>query len=207
MRRVTTLVALGALLLTAAWWLLLISPRNSRIADLEDQQFAAVDTEQRLRTQIRQLQEIQDREVEYIAAVGRLDALIPDQPLLEEFIDQIYALAGDTGIDLQTLAPSVPAGAEGTALREISVSVQVEGEFFELLGFLFGLSDMERLVRVDGISLATSVQDDGSTALSASLELTLFTLADLLPTASTDGSTDGSTSTTSPGPSAGSGER
>jgi Tfp pilus assembly protein PilO len=204
MRRLTTLAVLGTLLVTAAWWLFLISPRNASIADLEDQQFVAVDTEQRLRAQIRQLQEIQDREVEYVAAVGRLNALIPDQPLLEQFIDEVYALAEDTGVDLQTLAPAVPAAAEGSSLREIAVSVQIEGEFFEVLGFLFGLSDMERLVRVDGVSLASSVQEDGSTELSASLELRLFTLSDLLPLLPpTDGAT--TTTTTAPGPSAGGG--
>jgi len=153
MRRVSLFVALGALLATAAWWFLLIGPRNSSIADLHDERFVAVDSEQRLRVQIRQLQDIRDREVEYIAAVGQLDALIPDRPLLENFIEQIYALAGDTGVDLQTLSPSVPAAATiDSELREIAISAQVEGEFFEILGFLFGLSDMERLVRVDAVA-------------------------------------------------------
>ena len=142
----------------------------------------AVDTEQRLRVQIRQLQDIRDREVEYAAAVGRLDALIPERPRLEEFIEQVYALAGETGVDLQSLSPSVPAAAtDGTELRQISVSAQIEGEFFEILGFFFGLSDMERLVRVDGVALSSSTAEDGTTVLSASLELRLFTLADLLP--------------------------
>ena len=182
MRRVSLFVLLGVLLATAVWWFLLISPRNSSITDLQDQRFVAVDTEQRLRVQIRQLQEIRDREVEYIAAVGQLDALIPDRPLLEDFIEQIYALAGDTGVDLQTLSPSVPAAAtDGSELREIAVSAQIDGEFFEILGFLFGLSDMERLVRVDGVALSSSTEEDGSIVLSASLEMRLFTLADLLP--------------------------
>ena len=182
MRRVTIFVVLAALLLTAGWWMFLINPRNGRIADLEQETRVAVDAEQRLSAQIVQLQEIRDREVEYIAAVGLLDALVPDRPLLEEFIEQIYQLAGDTGVELETLAPSLPAPTtEESELREIVVSVQIEGDFFEILGFLFGLSDMERLVRVDAIALSSSEIEGGGTVLSVSLELSLFTLADLLP--------------------------
>ena len=212
MRRVSLFVALGALLATAAWWFLLIGPRNSSIADLHDERFVAVDSEQRLRVQIRQLQDIRDREVEYIAAVGQLDALIPDRPLLENFIEQIYALAGDTGVDLQTLSPSVPAAATiDSELREIAISAQVEGEFFEILGFLFGLSDMERLVRVDAVALSSSAEEDGTTILSASLQLRLFTLADLLPITvpspgdDTDGVDTTDTTSAEPGPEASTG--
>jgi len=198
MRRVSIFVALAVLLATVAWWFLLIGPRNTSIADLEDERFVAVDTEQRLRVQIRLLQDIRDREVEYAAAVGRLDALIPERPRLEEFIEQVYTLAGETGVDLQSLSPSVPVAAtDGTDLREISVSAQIEGEFFEILGFLFGLSDMERLVRVDGVALSSSTAEDGTTVLSASLELRLFTLADLLPidVPADEGTTDGGETT------------
>ncbi|MEK7252025.1 MAG: type 4a pilus biogenesis protein PilO [Actinomycetota bacterium] len=208
MRRVAIFVLLGVLLATAAWWFFLISPRNASIADLQDETFVAVDTEQRLRVQIRQLQDIRDREVEYIAAVGQLDALIPDRPLLEDFIEQVYALANDTGVELQTLSPSVPAAStDGSELREIAVSGQIEGEFFEILGFLFGLSDMERLVRVDSVALSASTEEDGTTVLSASIEMRLFTLADLLPiVAPTTGEeTDGETTNTTaaePGPGA-----
>ena len=197
MRRLGVLTLLGVLVVTALWWMFLISPRNASIGDLHDQLSAAVDTESRLRVQIVQLQEIRDREVEYQAALGKLNALIPDRPLLDEAIEQIYTLAGETGVDLQTLSPSVPAPAgEGSELREIDISAQVEGEFFELLGFLFGLSDMERLVRVDGISLSSTQDESGTTFLSASIDLRLFTTADLLPTIEPAPSSDTTTTTT-----------
>lgn len=204
MRRLGVITLLGALLVTAVWWMFLISPRNGRIDELGDQLNAAVDTESRLRAEIQQLEEIRDREVEYQAALGALNALIPDRPLLDEAIEQIYALASDTGVDLLTLSPSVPVPAEaGTELREIDISTQVEGEFFELLGFLFGLNDMDRLVRVDGISLSSTQDEGGATVLSASVELRLFTTADLFPTIDPAGgegdSTGGDNTTTTTG--------
>ena len=182
MRRKSLLAFLGVVLVTVGWWLFIIGPRNARISDLEGEHTAAVDAEQRLRVQIRQLEEIRDREVEYLAAVDTLDALIPDRPLLQDFIDEVYALSESTGIDLLSITPALPEQvSDQTELRQIAVSVQVEGRFFELLGFLFGLTDMERLVRVDAVSLASSLAEGGTTVLSAGIELRLFTLSDLIP--------------------------
>ena len=184
MRRLSLFVLLAVLLVTVAWWFFLISPRNAKIGDLQNEFTAAQDSEQRLRVQIRQLQDIRDREVEYVSAVGRLDALIPERPHLEEFIEQVHALALSTGVDLQTLSPSLPeVVGDDTELRQITVSVQIEGQFFEILGFLFGLSDMERLVRVDAVALASSAVEGQGTVLSAGIELRLFTMTDLLPAA------------------------
>ena len=181
MRRVGVLAVLAAVFVTIAWWMFLISPRNGQIADYRDDLVVAQDTEQRLRVQIRQLQEIRDREVEYRAALAELEGLIPDRPLLDEFIEEIFALTNDSGVELLSLAPSLPTTIEeGEDLREIVISGQIEGQFFEILGFLFGLSEMDRLVRVDGIAM-TSSEFEGQTLLSVGIEMRLFTLADLLP--------------------------
>lgn len=181
MRRVGVFVTLAVLVVTGAWWMFLISPKNAEIVDFEGELNAAIDTEQRLAAQINQLEAIRQSEVEYLAALGRLDSLIPERPLLEEFIEQIYALTNETGVELQTLAPSLPSSPDDSELREIAVSTQIEGEFFQVLGFLFGLNDMERLVRVDSVSVSSSTDETGGTILSASVEIKLFTLADLLP--------------------------
>jgi Tfp pilus assembly protein PilO len=201
MRRVGLLAVLAILFITAAWWMFLISPRNGQIADHQDDLVVAQDTENRLRVQIRQLQEIRDREVEYRAALGQLEALIPERPLLDEFIEEIFALTNETGVDLQTLAPSLPSATEeGSELREIVISAQIEGEFFEVLGFLFGLNEMERLVRVDGIAVSSSETETGDTILAVGIEMRLFTLADLLPPLDDIAipGDDGTTTTTAP---------
>jgi len=181
MRRIGILTGLGVFFLTAVWWMFLISPKNAQIADFEDELNVAIGNEQLLRVTINELEAIRQAEVEYLAALGQLESLIPERPLLEEFIEQVYALTIDTGVELQTLAPSVPSVSDASLLREIQVSTQIEGEFFELLGFLFGLNDMERLVRVDAVAVSASTDDIEGTVLSASVQMTLFTLADLLP--------------------------
>ena len=181
MRRAAVLAGLGVVLVTAAWWFFFISPKNGQIAEFERDLNTAIDTEQLLRVQINELEAIRQAEVQYLAALGQIDSLIPERPLLDEFIEEVYSLTTETGVDLQTLTPSLPTAVAETDLREVAVSAQIEGEFFEVLGFLFGLNDMERLVRVDAIALSSSQDDSGETILSASVEMRLFTLADLLP--------------------------
>jgi len=193
MKRIGILVGVGVLFLTAVWWMFLISPKNAEIADLEDELNVANGNELLLRVTINELENIRQAEVEYLAALGQLEGLIPERPLLEEFIEQIYALTTATGIELQTLAPSVPSVTDGSLLHEIQISAQIEGEFFELLGFLFGLNDMERLVRVDSIAVSSSQDDVEGTVLSASVSMTLFTLADLLPLLDEVGTAPGET--------------
>lgn len=181
MRRGLLLGVIAAVLLTVGWWFLLISPRNAKIDESHRSLESARDEEALLRTRIRSLEEIRDSEVEYLAALGRMETMIPERPLLEEFIDQINSLADSTGILLRSMSPSVPAAApDGSELREISVNVQAEGQFFDVVGFMFGLLELDRLVRVDGIAVTSTTDEVGGTLLSVSLQLKLFTLADLV---------------------------
>lgn len=183
MRRWVILVLLGALLLTVAWWFFFISPRNDRIAEAGSDLETARQQEMALRAQVGQLHAIRDAEVEYLAGIGKLETLIPEQPLLDRFIEDVYALCGSTGVDLLNLAPSFPVPMTGSDLRQITVAISIDGEFFEVLGFLFGIMDMERLVRVDAIAISSGQDETGATTLSVSLSLRLFTLADLVPLA------------------------
>lgn len=183
MRRWVILGVLVALLLAVAWWFFFISPRNARIAQAGDDLEAAQGQELALRAQVDQLMAIRDAEVEYLAGIGQLERLIPERPLLDEFIEDLYALCGTTGVELLNLAPAMPVPVPESSLRQITVAATVEGEFFEVLGFLFGVMDMDRLVRVDAISVSSGQNETGATELSVSLSMRLFTLADLVPIA------------------------
>lgn len=196
MRRWVLLALLLVVLLTVGWWFFLIAPRNARIAEEQDNLQAAQQQEVTLRTQIAQLQEIRESEVEYLAGIGKMEALIPEQALLDEFIDELFALTEATGVELSEMSPAEPVLVEGSELREIEIAAVVHGEFFEVLGFLFGLNDMERLVRVDAIDMLASQDEQGTTVLSVSLTMRLFSLSDLLPVVVPDTSGGSETTTT-----------
>ncbi len=201
MRRWVIFGVLLALLLAVVWWLFFISPRNTRIAQADDDLQVAQDQQMALSAQVAQLRAIRDSEVEYLAGIGEMETLIPEEPRLDEFIEDIYALCGTTGVELLNLAPAMPTLMTGSSLRQITVAVTIDGDFFEVLGFLFGVMDMDRLVRVDAIAVSSGQDETGATSLSASLSVRLFTLADLVPTTvpadgetgTTEGTTDGGT--------------
>jgi Tfp pilus assembly protein PilO len=191
-----------SVLLAVVWWFFFISPRNASITQAGDDLRAAQDQEMALAAQVDQLRTIRDAEVEYLAGIGEMETLIPERPRLDEFIEDIYALCGTTGVELLNLAPAMPVPMTESSLRQITVAVSIDGDFFEVLGFLFGVMDMDRLVRVDAIAVSSSQDEAGATSLSASLSLRLFTLADLVPVAppadTGAGTTDGTTGDTTP---------
>jgi Tfp pilus assembly protein PilO len=152
-RRVIAVIMMAILMVTAAWWFFLIAPRNSRISELNDDRDAAVAEADRLRAAIAQLESVQENDVAYLAAIGKLEAGIPEQPELALFIDEVTALAEEAGVDLEVISPTEPAPVEGLDVYEIGVSLAMRGEYFELLGLLFGLDDMERIVVVESIAI------------------------------------------------------
>jgi len=206
-RRNLLLAGLVAILVAAVWWVFFISPKNSDVSDLEAQTQSAQDAELGLRAQLSQLQAIADSELTFRTALGELESAIPENPDIADFIEALNLLAIESGVGLNSISPAQPSPVEGAQYFEINLSMAVEGQYFEILGFLFGLSDMERLVRVDSISLTpTSVDieeepvpeepaaDDSTTTsstttttlpqqeglLSASISSTLFTRTPLL---------------------------
>ncbi len=47
-------------------------------------------------------------------ASGSWRRLIPEKPLLDEFIEDLYALCGTTGVELLNLAPAMPVPVTGS---------------------------------------------------------------------------------------------
>ncbi len=178
MRRPAVLIAIvGVLLLTVLWWLFIASPRRAEVDDLRTQRDAAVITEEQLRSEKAQLLEIQENELSYMTASAALENLIPPTPDLPTFIDEVTLLAIDSSVDLLSLSPGLPTAEAFAEFATISVFIDIQGQFFEVLGFLYGLADMPRLVRVDSVTLTPTVGADGTVTVDASLNATIFTTA------------------------------
>ncbi len=160
---------LVGLLVTAAWWFLLVGPQRDRQNQAEEELQAAQDEEFILRTQLSQLQRIQDNELPYRAAIAELETEIPDQPQTASLIDQLAALADETGVLWQSGNYGNPELNEDTGLFEIPLALNVEGQFFEVLGYLYGVADLDRLVRIDGVNISPRQDEAGFTILSVNL--------------------------------------
>jgi len=152
-RRVMALSVVFLFLVTALWYFFLLSPRNGKIADLDNRLQTAISEENALRAAAVALRDVQENDVAFLAAIGQMEAGIPEEAELAVFIEEVTALAAATGIDLQSFSPSEPTISPGIPVYEITVTLAMEGEYFELLGFLFGLDDMERIVVVQAVSI------------------------------------------------------
>lgn len=185
----------AVLLVTVLWYVFLVSPKNSKIDDLEQEITTAQDEAQGLRAQKAALEAIKDSELTYRSAIAGLQRSVPAAPELAEFIEAINQIAVETGVDLSSLSPGTPQITEGEAFATIPVNMTVSAQFFELLGFFFAVSDMDRVVRIDSLTLSSSVVED-EVVLSAAINASMFTLATNLPTPSLEPPVATSTTTT-----------
>jgi type IV pilus assembly protein PilO len=167
-----------ALLLTAGWWFLLISPVNERVADAQDQLAAAENDELQLLAQRRTLQTVEDNMLEYLAALGDLEASIPPTPQTAALIDDLSVLADETGIDWRAGSYGQPQAID-SGVFEIPLAISVEGQFFEVLGYLYGMADLERLVRIDSLSISPAQDEQGFTILNVAISAKAYTSSDL----------------------------
>jgi Tfp pilus assembly protein PilO len=166
---------LGAVLLGALWYFFLVRPINERKADAEQQLETAQNDELLLRTQLSRLRKIQENELEYKTAIGQIQTSIPPAPQMDQLIDDLSALADDNGIEWTSGSYSVPTLIEGTDVYEIRVSLQVSGQFFEVLGYLYGIAELDRLVRIDSLSLAVASDDAGFVVENVTIDAVAFT--------------------------------
>ena len=163
-RSVITLVILAFVVITALWWFLMISPRNAEIDDANVALEDAKSQETILQAQIAQLRAVQDNELSFLFALGEMESSIPTDPELDAFIEDLTFLADTTGVEVFSISTAVPTLVEGSSLYTMTVALSLEGEYFEVLGFLYGLEDLERLVVVDSLSLSpTTVAEEETT--------------------------------------------
>ncbi len=197
MRRGLLIGILLALVVTAGWWFLFMAGKSSEISDFEDQTATARIEESTLQARLDELQALAAREGEFLLALGDIQKSIPQLPDGAAFIEDINRIAEETGVELLALSPNPPIASNIEGLFEISTTIRFQAPYFKVLSVLFALEDLERLVRVDAITIDAALEDDGTNLLSTTLTATAFSYSDLgavVPTAEGAG-TDGAGTT------------
>jgi Tfp pilus assembly protein PilO len=201
-------VLLVAILITALWYFFAVGPINER-ADTARTELETAQTEEFvLQTTLSRLRKIEENQLEYATAIGQLQTAVPPTPRLAELIDDLNFLADENGLEWASGSFATPVLVEGSDVYEVGFAVVVNGQFFEILGYLYGLADLDRVVRIDSVALSPSSDEAGFHNMSASLDGVAFTtgdvsfpvdLASLLPTEeeTTDDTTGGEESDTS----------
>ena len=111
----------------------------------------------------------------YLAAIGQLERSIPDSPQTASLIDDLSVLADETGVSWDSGSYGNPTEVNGEDYFEIPVNVTIQGQFFEVLGYLYGIADMDRLIRVDSIGISPTQDEAGFTILDVAIAARAFT--------------------------------
>ena len=199
MRRTSLILGvLGVVLVTALWWLFVISPTNTKITDAEDQLQSAQDNQTLLRTQLARLKKIEENQLTYLSAIGALEVGIPPTPQMPALIDKLAELAEDKGVEWNSGTYGNPTEVDDQDYFEIPISLSVKGQFFEVLGYLYGIADLERIVRVDAVSLQPEQNEDGFTVETVSIVAVTFTTGNVVLPGVPEEVTETTTTTTTP---------
>ena len=170
-------------LLGVGFFFLLWQPKTDEI-ELVRSETSELEAERgRLQNELARLQEIQEREVDYRAALARLEEYIPSGAAQAAAIRQFQLTADAAGVTIDSVAFSEPAavvdapptGTADTVLASIGVSMNVEGGYFQVVDFYRRLEvDVPRAVLQQSISINEAA--DGFPVLNNAWTGALFTV-------------------------------
>lgn len=199
-RRQLIVAGVVAVVITALFFLFLLSPKLKDISKTRDDVQTARAQQDTLNTQLAHLKDVKKNAPETTAKLAALSQYVPATPDLPGFILQVQNAATASSIDLQSIAPSPPTDVSGaTGVQSISVSLTVQGGFFRMEDFLSRLENLQRAVEVRSFSLAPQPSTISSElTLSSTITLTMFVAQ---PNASARGATAAPAPATSASPS------
>lgn len=177
--------ALAVLLVAAifvASWFLLIAPKRSDAAALRSQKVEQDATNQRLRQQLELLKAQALELPKQQAFLAQIRRQLPDNPALPALIRDLTGAAKKSGVDLVSLAPSLPVAvvsstpvaapvaspapgstedapavpapaAPPVTLYQVSLNVKTSGSYFEMEQFLNKIEGLKRSFLVTGFTL------------------------------------------------------
>lgn len=164
MKRNQLLIGGAAVLaIVLVWYFVLYAPLNDDLSSAQAQTAAEQKKTDGYKADLARLQAQAKNAPQQQALLRTLDAAVPKTPDLAEFIIQANDIADQSGISFLSIAPSPPvAGASGAA-SVINVTISIGGSFFQLQDYLRLLEKLERLVIIDGITVAAG-SGSGSSA-------------------------------------------
>ena len=174
-KSVLALAVFGALVAVAAWFFLLYSPKSADLKKAKDKVSEAERKESSLRSELQELKILKEDEPRIDADLARVKSAVPDQPDLAAFIKAANDVAAESGIEWVSVNPAEPV--PGGALSNIGLTIQVTGDFFNIVDYLGRLYEMSRAVTVDGIEFASTQEESGATSITASVTGRMFTAA------------------------------
>lgn len=181
-----TLAVLGSVVLLAAGWFLLISPKKGEANELRTQTASQISANAALETQLSVLRAQAKDLPKKQAELAEVAAKIPDNPSLPALIRALTAASTTSGVEFVSVTPGQPvapvavvpvaaapetttaqttpvappapvAGAAAGTLATIPVALNVVGDYFDIAQFMANLENLPRALRILDVGLAPGV--------------------------------------------------
>lgn len=160
------LTAVLVLLILAAGWFLLVSPKRSAATALNATAAKQEQDNATVRTQIAALKAQALDLPKKQARLTEISARMPDNPALPSLIRALSDAADKANVDLMSLSPSAPVALTAAvpatvglatppvAVQQIPLALTVQGKFFQMEQFLSNLESLPRAFVVTTLGVA-----------------------------------------------------
>ena len=154
---------LVVLVIVAAGWLLVVSPKRTDASTLRAQAVAAVAQNQQVEGKIRELKLQQQQLPAQQAQIAAINQQIPSQPQLPTLIRQLDDAASAADVTLGAITPGTfTAVPSDTGVSYIPLSITVSGSFTNLKAYLSALETNPRAVLVTGFKINPATATAGA---------------------------------------------
>ena len=176
MRRAMLIAIPLMLLVGAAFYFLLWAPIGEDIA-IQEQELSTLEAQENaLRQRLNELNRINERLPEYDRANANMLLSIPELPQIDGLTDELSVLADRANVVWEAVSFSTPGEQSNTGVREVALAMTVTGQYFEVLGYMYGLAELDRLIRVDGITISPAIDTEtGVNTLTLTINAMAFT--------------------------------
>ncbi len=100
---------LATLVVTVGWFAMVFRPAQARLGEVREEVQQTVDQVAALQTKLTELQALKANEDEVRAEGAKMQAALPTDPKLADFIRLVQNASQEAGIDFLTVTPSLPA--------------------------------------------------------------------------------------------------
>ena len=173
-RMIIAILAVVVVLLLLFFFL--IRPRKSDLGELRTQVQAEEDRTQSLTAELARLQALQDKAPQLQAALDEIRDLVPQNNQVPNFLFQVQEAANQSGVTFLNIVPELPKPPpEGASVAEVRAQVTVKGGYFAVQDFIRRLTDLDRAVRIDTLSMTGEEDTDtGETLVSTTMSVRIF---------------------------------
>ena len=137
------------------FYVLAIRPRQSELSSVRGQ---VADEEAKtgtLQSQLAQLEDLQRQAPKLEADLAEIRELVPEDDEVANFIFQVQESANAAGVDFVEITPELPRKPPETAtLAQVRATLGAQGGYFAVQDFIRRLYDLDRALRIDGLSMA-----------------------------------------------------